>query len=220
MDVRILSIQVGKPKERGADGYSKTNWTSAIFKAPIEGALRLNKLNLVGDGQADLKNHGGPNRAILLYAVQHYDYWQQALPTLNWVNGGFGENLTVEGQTEDTAAIGDIYTVGDTKVQISQPRVPCWKLARRWGQKDLTARTVETGYTGWYMRVLEEGTIEAGMTLELLERPFPQWTVRRVTNAMYESVKDPQVGAELVDCEPLSIGWREMFAERLKKQSD
>ena len=137
----MTSIQIGRPKTYegipGVPGAEKA-WTTAIYKDPVEGFVQVSKLGIEGDGQADLKNHGGHDKAICVYPAEHYDYWQGevGLPK-DFHRGAFGENLTVGGINEETVSLGDVWQVGTTKLQVSQPRQPCWKLARRWGVKDL-----------------------------------------------------------------------------------
>ncbi len=199
----IVSIQVGLPAERhygnDADSEGKV-WRSGIFKEPVEGAVYLGKEDFVGDAQADLRNHGGPDKAVLMYAESHYAYWKRVLPEINWVYGGFGENLTVTQMTEDKVALGDVYAIGDVRVEVSQPRHPCWKLARRWNQKDLAARVQQNGFSGWYVRVLKEGMVEAGQKLELLKRPYPEWTISRVFDMIYNLDRDIEESLELAHC--------------------
>lgn len=201
---QILSLQVGLPADRHYDDTSDSEgrvWRSGIFKAPVTGAVYLGKENFAGDGQADLKNHGGAHKAVLMYAAAHYDYWRRVLPQHDWVYGGFGENLTVTQMTEDNVAIGDVYAAGTARVEVSQPRQPCWKLSRRWGQKDLAARVQRNGFGGWYVRVLEEGLVEAGQTLELLDRPSPDWTISRVFDIIFNLDRDPEETRELANLE-------------------
>lgn len=204
---QIVSLQIGLPAERhygnDADGEGKV-WRSGIFKEPVECPVWLGKEDFVGDAQADLKNHGGPHKAALMYAVSHYAYWKRVLPQHNWVYGGFGENLTVTDMSEDNVAIGDVYKVGMARVEVSQPRQPCWKLARRWNQRDLSARVQRNGFAGWYVRVLEEGYVEAGQKLELLERPYPEWTISRVFDILYNVDRDLNETHELARLEVFS----------------
>jgi MOSC domain-containing protein YiiM len=214
----LLSIQVGLPQRRGevgSDSPMSRPWYSGIFKEAVKGRIRLNALNLVGDAQADLKNHGGSFRAVLSYAAAHYPVWSEELAMPDLPYGAFGENFTITELTEETVCIGDIYAIGDVRIQVSQPRQPCWKLARRWNLKDLTARVYQHGWGGWYQRVLVEGEVEAGMPVTLLERPFPQYSVAFVNALMNEWMTDAEADAALAHCEPLSPGWREAFADRV-----
>lgn len=218
-DAKILSIQVGLPQEHGTEGAEnplERPWVSSIFKYPVEGSVHVGKINIAGDKQADLTVHGGKEKAVMVYDVAHYDYWREALPHLEWVHGGFGENLTVDGLTENTVAIGDIYAVGDVRFEVTQPRFPCWKLARRWLQKDLTARVQQTGYTGWYYRVLEEGDIEAGMPITLLEKPHPEWTIIRATHVMRHYKEDLDATRDMMALPALAPSWRTWLEENIQ----
>jgi MOSC domain-containing protein YiiM len=134
------------------------------------------------------------------------------LPGLDLPYGAFGENFTVRGVTEADVCIGDVFAVGGVLVQVSQPRQPCWKLARRWRVKDLAARVQATGRTGWYFRVLEEGEVTPGLRLVLRERPWPQWTVARANEIMHERRDDR--AAALAACPSLSANWRETLHTR------
>ena len=214
----LLSIQIGLPKHRGREDASnpmERPWLSGIFKEPVQGPIWLGRTNLVGDGQADLKHHGGPDRAILGYAAEHYLVWRKELQRPELAYGSFGENFTLAGLTEESVCIGDTYTLGEVRIQVSQPRMPCWKLARRLGIKDITARVHQKVWGGWYFRVLTEGYVEQNLPLALLDRPFPQWTVTRAYNVMDEREEDPQASAELATCSLLSVDWRRYLLERV-----
>lgn len=207
----ILSIQVGRPRQYGQAGAAdplERPWTSGIAKQPVSGRLRLTLTNLAGDEQADRENHGGPDKAVLAYAASHYPLWREELGR-DLPFGAFGENLTVLGLDEETVCIGDVFSLGTARLEVSQPRQPCWKLARRWGIKDLTARVEATGRTGWYLRVLEAGEVAAGQSLHLLSRACPEWTVARATRAMRRREADPQLAAALAACPALAKTWRE-----------
>jgi MOSC domain-containing protein YiiM len=210
----LVSIQVGKPEERVEtrlqDGKPET-WTSGIFKVPVTGRVWVGKQNLEGDGQADLRYHGGVDRPILAYSADHYEKWKSELGDV-FPYGSFGENLTVAGLTEDIVCIGDTYRIGDVVVQVSQPRIPCWKLGRRHGMPELPAKAMNTGRTGWYLRVLDEGWIEAGMRMELVNRPCPEWTIARAHSVWRNRTSEPDVATELGQCPYLSRDWRTVLA--------
>lgn len=213
----ILSLHVGLPRELGTPGAAdpmERPWSSGIHKRPVNDPVRLGRVNLEGDGQADLKNHGGPDKAVCVYPAAHYDHWRRDLGIADFTYGAFGENFTVDGLVEGDVAIGDIFRVGTAVVQVSQPRQPCWKLARRWRIKDLALRVQQTGFTGWYFRVLEEGDVERGMPLELLERPYAEWTVARANRIMHEAVSDRAAAAALAACPALSESWRRTLTLR------
>lgn len=214
---RILTLQVGRPRELGRPGAEEPvdrPWSSGIFKDSVEGPLRLDLTNLEGDGQADRKHHGGPDKAVCVYPAAHYPFWRRELGLADLPAGAFGENFTVRGLTEESVCVGDVYAVGSAVVQVSQPRQPCWKLARRWRVDDLAARVQRTGYTGWYFRVLREGEVAAGMPLRLLERAHGEWTIARANETMHHHRDDWEAARALAACPPLSASWRETLQKR------
>ncbi|CAH1385852.1 MOSC domain-containing protein [Candidatus Nitrotoga sp. M5] len=229
--IKLISIQVGLPKTLGTSNASDPmdqEWTTGFFKEPVSGPIWAGKTNLAGDGQADLRVHGGPDKAINVYPIEHYAFWQTDLAYKELHNGAFGENFTVSGVLETEACIGDIYELGDALVQISQPRQPCWKLSRRFRIQDLVARVVHAGKTGWYFRVLREGYIQAGAEMILVERPYPQWTIETANNIMRhrkESIVAAAQGKEshvaalaLADCPALSGSWKATLTRATSKE--
>ena len=212
----LVSIQVGLPRaygREGADDPMGRPWETGFFKQAVDGLRWLGTTNLVGDGQADLVNHGGPDKAVLCYAASHYPGWRAELQRPDLPHGAFGENFTIDGLTEETVCVGDVYRLGEAIVQVSQPRQPCWKLAWRWRLKELTALVERSGRTGWYIRVLEEGEVRAGLGLTLLKRPYPEWTVKRATFVMRHRQQGRTVAGELAGCEALAASWRDRLAE-------
>lgn len=212
----LVSIQMGLPRaygREGADDPMDRPWETGFFKQPVDGPRWLGRTNLVGDGQADLVNHGGPDKAVLCYAASHYLGWREELQRPDLPHGAFGENFTIDGLTEETVCVGDVYRLGEATVQVSQPRQPCWKLAWRWRIKELTALVERSGRTGWYVRVLEEGEVRPGLDLTLLERPFPEWTVTRATFVMRHRKQGRTAAGELAGCEALAASWRDRLAE-------
>lgn len=208
----LVSLQVGLPARRGIEGSRdprKAAWTSGIYKDAVPGPVMLRRLNFEGDGQADLEVHGGPDKAVLAYGAGHYPGWHEELG-LDMRPGAFGENLTIAGLDERTVCIGDVYAIGEALLEVSQPRLPCWKLARKWDLPDLPARVVKTVRGGWYFRVLREGRVASGEPVTLVKRPFPQWTVERVFQAFIHGT-DSETAAELANCPALAEGWRESF---------
>lgn len=212
----LIGIQIGLPKiiKDSPPLGRKGPWETGFYKYPVAGPLWLGRINLEGDGQADLKNHGGADKALNLYPAEHYAPWREelGLPDLN--PGALGENFTTKGLTEEMVCIGDIYAVGGARIQISQPRQPCWKIDRRWGVEGFARRVQESGRTGWYFRVLQEGMVEAGLPLELLERPCPEWTVARANDVMHGRLTDHAALEELSRCPLLSQSWRDPLAAR------
>lgn len=206
----LLAIHVGRPQARGADSISEKPWTSGIHKQTVAGRVWLRALNLDGDGQADLKNHGGPDRAALAYSADHYPVWHKDLHRPDLPYGAFGENFTISGIDETTVCIGDIYAIGEARVQVTQPRQPCWKLARRWQIKDLAAQVEARAWGGWYLRVLQEGEVGAGAQVELLQRPHPDYSVQRVFRLRKAGERGPEA-AFLAQLPALSADWRDYF---------
>ena len=202
----ILRIRAGKVR-------SYADWTSAIEKSPVGGGVHVHEEGLEGDEQADRVNHGGPDKAILCYARFHYDSWAHDLGASAPAQGTLGENLEVEGTSEESVCIGDTFQIGDVVLQISQPRQPCWKPAALHGMRNLTARILKTGRTGWYFRVVQTGTLQAPSTAQLVARPHPEWSVARATQVMH-FVKDPMQRAELGGLAALSESWKSALADK------
>ncbi len=211
MTARILSINVGRPKPI----QDVEPWMTGIYKTPVSGPVRLGLENLDGDGQADLKVHGGPDKAVCVYSADHFPTWRQELGVPECGPGWFGENFSVTGQTESTVAIGDTYRIGTAIVQVSQPRAPCWKLGRRWQRLDMPKLVVRSGRTGWYLRVLETGTVESGEAITLLDSPYSQWTIEAVNDVAYSrgGTTDLDAARALANCPSLAEAWRSEFRD-------
>jgi MOSC domain-containing protein YiiM len=160
---RVASVQRGGIRDLG-------DWTSAFAKEPVRGAVWVGRLGLEGDQHADSRVHGGPDKAVLAYSADHYPAWRAELAPLALAFGAFAENLTIAGADEATVRLGDVLDIGEARLQVTKPRGPCWKIARRWGRPDLTARVARLGWTGWYLRVLVEGHVESGDEVRLVER--------------------------------------------------
>jgi MOSC domain-containing protein YiiM len=173
----VVSVQVGQIAALGRDGVP-----SAFIKRPVTGAVMVDKLGLVGDQQADLRVHGGADKAVYCYPIEHYARWREMLRGKEdrLVPGGFGENLTTQGLDEGQVCVGDIFQIGRARVQVTQPRQPCFKLALRFEDPQMIKAMVRNGFSGWYLRVLEPGSLEAGASIELLDRPNPTWSISRL----------------------------------------
>lgn len=214
----IVSIQAGQPKDYQfageSDGENRT-WTTAFFKTPLCGAAQIGRLGVAGDRQADLLNHGGADKAVLAYSADHYAYWRQQLSLPEMPFGGFGENLSIAGLDESGVAIGDQWQAGAVLFEVTQPRQPCWKMARRWQIPDLAAQVIRNGRSGWYLRVLKEGPLEAGVELSLVRRPHPAWTISRANRLMHHDKRDLEGAAKLAALPELSAAWKESLRRRL-----
>ncbi|SDX43211.1 MOSC domain-containing protein YiiM [Marininema mesophilum] len=208
----IYSIQVGKPKTYETP---KRKWTSGISKKPVSGPVYLGKTNLAGDGQGDMKNHGGPDKAVLAYGIAHYPRWQEELEGLDLRRGGFGENFTIHGQTEVDVCIGDILQIGEAVLQVAQTRMPCWKLDALWNYEGLSTQVKETGRSGWYLRVLEEGFVEEKQEIALLERTYDNWTIAKVNTILHDKQTPKEIVKELMACPPLAVSLRNILAKRV-----
>ncbi len=215
----VISIQTGLPRHLGTEGASdpmERPWHTAAFKEPVEGPVWLGSTNLTGDGQADLRVHGGPDQAVLAYPAGHYPAWRRELGMPDLPYGSFAENFTVSDLTEEQVSIGDVYSVGETRVQVSSPRQPCWKNSRRWRIKDLSLRMQNNGRLGWYFRVINEGYVEKGLPLHLLERPYPQWTIAYASEIMHRRREDLELTARLAACPALGASWRDRLSARAR----
>ncbi|GGN92320.1 MOSC domain-containing protein [Saccharibacillus kuerlensis] len=210
-EAKVASVNVGLPKSV-PNGRKEVE--TGIFKHRVEGTVRLSQLGFEGDGQADLKNHGGPDKAACVYSIDRFPFWENGvLPKLE--PGAFGENLSIEGGAEEDFCIGDTYAIGEAIVQLSQPRQPCFKLSVRYGVPELPAKVQETGYSGFYFRVLKEGDVRAGDRLKLLQRHPAGVTVMRANEIKYRLKDDAEAIRSLLAVEELAQSWREPLEKRL-----
>ncbi|MEW6714907.1 MAG: MOSC domain-containing protein [Nitrospirota bacterium] len=212
MTAVVESLNIGLPQKEIFHGKEVT---TGICKAPVLMPLRLIKTGFENDGVADLKHHGGEDKAVCVYSKAHYPYWEDVLG-ISLSPAAFGENLTVSDLLEDKVCIGDIFQIGTALVQVSQPRQPCKTLAARYGRNDMVKLVVDSGRTGFYFRVLKEGIVEKGMILILKERNYPKVTVS-FTNYIYhhdrtncEAIKD------ILAVPALSESWRQSFQKILE----
>lgn len=207
---------------------------SGIVKAPRSAAIRLSFTGLEGDEQGDRLYHGGPEKAVHHYAAEHYAMWAARWPDspVPLVAGAFGENVSTTGMTEQDVCIGDVFRLGTVLLQVSQGRQPCWKLNRRFNRPDAARSMQDSGHTGWYYRVLEEGMLACGDLFELVDRPCPGWPLARLVHALFPGPisADAAGAAETAETVtmrlreewalaaalgPLSPNWKTAFARRL-----
>jgi MOSC domain-containing protein YiiM len=216
---KLVAICTGTPTDYGTPGAENPMdrpWRTAFFKYPVEGPRWLGSINVDGDDQAARPNHGGPEKAALAYGARHYDQWRAEYPDLNLGYGAFAENFDIDGLTEHDVCIGDVFRIGEAIVQVTQPRSPCWKITRRWRTPKLSFRVQETGRTGWYLKVLQEAEVEAGMEVELSERPHPEWTIARCNELMHVLKNERDLAGELAALPELGTSWRETLTKRHK----
>ena len=182
--MKIISVNVGRPRQIDWRGRRVT---TSIWKTPVKGRLRVGALNLEGDEQSDLSVHGGSDKAVYAYPAEHYDFWRSELPKIEFPFGAFGENLTIEGLLEAEVMIGDRYEIGSAEFQVTQPRLPCFKLAIRFGRDDMIKRFLRSGRTGFYLAVLREGVIESGDAIQFAGGDENAQSVARVAADVWAS---------------------------------
>jgi MOSC domain-containing protein YiiM len=217
----VVSLQVARPAtyvHHGPNDGNESAWTTAFFKTPVAGPVRVGQLGLAGDEQADQENHGGPDKAVLAYSADHYAYWRQHLLLPDMPHGGFGENLTIAGIDETTVCIGDTWQAGEVVFQVTQPRQPCWKMSRRWQIADLARQVIANGKSGWYLRVLADGELSPGTPLELVAQPHPNWSVARASELFHHRKDDLAAAAELAALPELSAAWKASLVSRIAKR--
>ncbi|PVB60319.1 MOSC domain-containing protein [Labrenzia sp. 011] len=207
----IVGVYTGQPESLW-DGRDP----SAIRKSPTGDRVEVTETGIIGDRQADLAVHGGPDKALHIYPSEHYAHWRGVFPehAQMYRPGGFGENISCEGFSEEDLCIGDIFDLGTARVQISQGRQPCWKLNMHTGNPAQAAAFQKTGMTGWYFRVLEPGRFQAGDRISLSGRPCPDWTLRDVILARFNTGLDPAVARALSELAELASPWRTAFARK------
>jgi MOSC domain-containing protein YiiM len=209
---QIVSVNVGKPKELIYKGKSIQ---TGIEKQPVDKPLLLTKVNFVGDGQADLVNHGGEDKAVCVYPFEHYAYFSSEIG-LSLSYGAFGENLTLLGLTEEKVCIGDEFQIGEAVVQVSQPRQPCFKLAHRHDTKDLPLRFQGTGYTGFYFRVLSEGVVSKEDSVQFLRRHQDEITISYINEVQYKDKSNKEKVKKILSVPFLSESYQKTFMKRLQ----
>ncbi len=208
--MRILSVNVGLPAELSHAGRTVV---TGIVKEPVQGRVAAGPQGLTGDGQADLTVHGGVDKAVYAYPLEHYAHWEVELGRDDLAPGRFGENLTVEGLTEDEVMIGDLLRGEDALFEVSQPRMPCFKLGMRMGDPTFLKPFLRSGRVGFYLRVIEPGTVGAGDVLARERAAEGSMSVRDVALLLLDdaSPEDLERGAAIG---ALPLGWREGFASR------
>jgi MOSC domain-containing protein YiiM len=215
--MKVLSVNVGKPQEHE---WQNQRVRTAIFKSPVEGRIAVWKLNLAGDEQADLAVHGGLDKAVYAYPHEHYAYWQLQLPDYAFTLGNFGENLTLEGLSEEAIHIGDQLQIGSALFTVTQPRSPCYKLGVRFAREDMTKRFYESRRFGFYMRVLREGGLEAGTDVTVVNQDANAVSVGDVIRLFTGDSHDRNLLGRAMEASALPDGWRNGLRERFERRRD
>jgi MOSC domain-containing protein YiiM len=209
--MKVLSVNVALPRLVAWNGQT---FNTGIFKEPVAGPVLMRQLDLDGDRQADLSVHGGPYKAVYAYPSEHYEYWRKELPDLDLPWGQFGENLTTEGLDEADTHIGDVLRIGKATVQVTQPRVPCFKLAAKFQRNDILKRFLQSGRSGFYLAVIEEGLVAAGDAIERVQEDANGIAVSDI-NKLFNCGTDRALLRRVTRLEALPLDWREHFAEQL-----
>jgi len=211
---RLLSVNVSLPKEIIHNGKKIS---TGIFKEPVKGRIKVKTLNLEGDGQADLIGHGGIFRAIYVYSYDNYAYWEKELNRDDFNYGEFGENFTVEGMSDDEIHVGDRFKIGSALFEVTQPRVPCYKLAIKMGEEGFYNQILSSGRLGFYFRVIEVGEVGAGDIIEKVSEDPVEMSINEVNSLLYYNKDDFSRIEKAIKIKALSPGWRTSFADRLAK---
>jgi len=208
----VRELRVGRTAPLGDSGA-----LSAIDKQKVAGPLAVNHFGFAGDEQADRKHHGGPQKAVHAYAVAHLPLWRKELPDQagRFRPGAFGENLVVDGVTEQDICLGDRWRLGTALLEVSQGRQPCWKLNLRFGVSDMAYRVQTGGRTGWYFRVIEPGVVSASDPGILLARPHGDWSLARVSHLLYHDRLNRTALTDLAAIPGLPESWRRLIEGRL-----
>lgn len=210
---KILSVNVSLPKEVEFEGQKVT---TGIFKEPIDRRVMLKTLNLEGDRQADLTVHGGPDKAVYAYAVEHYEYWRKIFPTIKMLNGMFGENFTTEDLMEEEVCIGDVFQIGLSRVIVTQPRMPCYKLGVKFGRMDVLKKFLDSGRSGIYFKVSKEGEVGAGDTIEQIGKDPYKITISDIVRLYVKDKDDIKSMSRAIKVNALPVGWKQYFFEQIK----
>jgi len=212
--MRIVSINVGIPREVIHGGKILR---TGIFKEVVHGSVYLKTLNLQGDRQADLSVHGGPSKAVYVYPAEHYEYWRRKIPDLKLPWGAFGENFSVEGLSEKTTQIGDRFQIGTARVRVTEPRLPCYKLAAKFGREDIIKLFLRSRRTGFYLAVEQEGHVSAGNAIELVSRDTNSVTILEFVEIYLKKEKDKRAMEKVLRAKALPPNWRSYFEEQIAR---
>lgn len=213
MPAHLHSVNVSLPRDVV---YRGKTIRTGIFKTPVPHRVRVRTSGLDGDGQADRENHGGAHKAVYAYPMEHYAYWERTLARAPFGHGQFGENLTVSGLEEESVCVGDVFRVGSTLLQVSQPRTPCYKLAMKMEQADFPKQFLSSRRTGFYLRVLEEGDLAAGDGIERVREDPERLSIREVTSLRHFRRDDLEGARRALTVTALSPTWRDAIGARLR----
>jgi MOSC domain-containing protein YiiM len=210
--MRVLSVNVGLPREVIWRGKTVT---IGIYKEPVAGRVAIRALNLEGDRQADLRVHGGRDKAVYAYPSEFYELWSRERPELDFGPGTFGENLTTEGLLDGDVSVGDRFRVGTAELVVTQPRLPCFKLGIKMGRDEFVTEFLERGLYGFYLAVVREGEVEAGDPIVELSRDPRGVTVTEIARLFARDRDDIEGAQRAGDLDVLPESWRDYFRKRV-----
>lgn len=206
--MKLLSVNTGQPKTYS---YDDKEVSTSIFKSPVQGKIKVSKLNIDGDLQGDLKAHGGELKAVYSYDISYYDHWKSILQRDDWSYGLFGENLTTQGLADGQVKIGDIYRIGSVYLKAIQPRFPCFKLNIRFGKADMLQQFMQEGKHGTYFKVEQEGSLTPGDEIFLAESSKYDITIAQYVQCYYNKGADKDILAQILAVEFLPGRHRKAF---------
>src|SRR2546422_8135564 len=213
---RLLSVNVGLPRDIAWRGRTVH---TAVWKDPVQGRRMVRRLNIDGDGQGDLGGHGGKQRAVFVYQIESYRYWQEQLKRTDFVPGQFGENFTIEGLPDDAVCIGDRYQIGSALFEVTQPRVTCYRVGIRMNEPRMPALLTSSERPGVYSRVLQEGEVGAGDEIVKVGEANERMTVAEINALLYSPNHARDRLERALRIEALSPGWRSSFELLLQNQN-
>jgi MOSC domain-containing protein YiiM len=210
--MRVLSVNVGLPRNVVWRGKPVT---TGIYKDPVGGRVPVRVLNLEGDRQADLRVHGGPEKAVYAYPSEFYELWSRERPELDFGPGRFGENLTTEGLLDEDVSVGDRFRIGTAELVVTEPRLPCFKLGIKMGRAEFVTEFLERGLLGFYLAVAREGEVEAGDRIVRLARDPRGFRVDEIARLYARDRGDIEGMQRAADLDVLPQSWRKYFQERI-----
>jgi MOSC domain-containing protein YiiM len=213
--MKLISVNVGRPRLVQSNGETVS---TAIYKDPVTVPVRVTRSNLEGDRQADLNVHGGVSKAVYAYPVEHYEFWRERYREFPWQWGAFGENLTVEGLLEDDLHVGDRVAIGSVLLTITQPRTPCFKLGIKFGTNRILKEFLESGRSGFYFSVAQEGELQAGDEIRVIPAGAGQITIAEANHLMVAQSVPSELLQRALASADLSEKWRERFREKFGAQ--
>ena len=213
--MKVISTNIGNPTTIVWQGKEQQ---TGIYKYPVEGSILLESTDVKGDHVIDRKYHGGELKACYIYSADHYAFWKEKYPNLDWTYGMFGENLTIEGLDEKDILIGDIYQLGEAKVQVTQPRQPCFKLGIRFNDQSVIKAFCDTTFSGVYLAVLENGTVKPGDKMELIEKAENSVSIADVFSLMFHSPIDTELAKKALENNILPTNCKDSIRNKFMRQ--